>query len=94
MAAGAFVQRRDGKEMTDEEIARAEAEGIAKRWVPGHMTARQGLVDDIVASLLNARRLERDKVDDQVERLISAVEQNTFWTIRAARGKDSAGNWR
>lgn len=42
-------------------IARAEAESIAKRWVPDHMTARQGLVDNIAASLINARRLERDR---------------------------------
>lgn len=41
-------------------VARAEAESIAARWVPAHMTARQGMVDDIAAALINARRLERD----------------------------------
>lgn len=46
----------------DREAAHAEAEGIAKRWVPQHMTARQGLVDDITASLINARLLERDQL--------------------------------
>lgn len=47
--------------MTDDDIARSEAESIANRWVPVHMTARQGLVDDIAAALVNARRLERDE---------------------------------
>lgn len=46
--------------MTDESIASLEAEGIASRWVSAHMTARQGLIDDIARSLINARRLERD----------------------------------
>jgi hypothetical protein len=36
------------------ETARAEAESIATRWVPAHMTARSGLVDDIAAALLGA----------------------------------------
>lgn len=52
-------------EVTEQDwvIARAEAESIAKRWVPDHMTARQGLVDNIAASLINARRLERDAAE-------------------------------
>jgi hypothetical protein len=41
-------------------IARAEAESIATRWVPAHMTARQGMVDDITASLVRYRALGRE----------------------------------
>lgn len=59
---------------TDEQraTARAEAESIATRWVPAHMTARQGLVDDIAASLINARRLERDICADHVSAVATA----------------------
>ena len=56
--------REPRSEATEEmrAVARAEAESIATRWAPAHMTARQGLVDDIASSLVNARRLERDKL--------------------------------
>lgn len=53
------------------ETVRAEAEGIVKRWVPDHMPARQGLVDDITASLLNARKLERDVAAGFIRRALA-----------------------
>lgn len=58
-------------EVTDNDrvVANAEADAIAKRWVPDHMTARRGMVDDIAASLINARRLERDSASAEVDRL-------------------------
>lgn len=51
----------DRAEITERTVAIAEAEYIVARWSPIHVAARCGLVTDIVASLLNARRLERDK---------------------------------
>jgi hypothetical protein len=48
-------------------IARARAESIATRWVPAHMTARQGLVDDIAAALGNARQVALDDAEDRAE---------------------------
>ncbi len=55
----------------DRAIARAEAESIASRWVPEHMTARQGLVDDIASALVNARRLERERAERDFDDFIA-----------------------
>jgi len=55
----------------DRAVARAEAESIATRWVPAHMTARQGLIDDIAAALINARRLERDRAEHDFDDFVA-----------------------
>jgi hypothetical protein len=44
--------------------AKAEAESIATRWVPAHMTARQGLVDDIALAIVTSRRLVEEAQGD------------------------------
>jgi hypothetical protein len=44
--------------------AKAEAESIATRWVPAHMTARQGLVDDIALAIVTSRRLVEEAQTD------------------------------
>lgn len=48
----------------DRLAARARAESIATRWVPAHMTARQGLVDDIAAAIENARQLGLERGEE------------------------------
>lgn len=80
-------------------IARAEADSIATRWVPAHMTARQGMVDDITASLTRYRALGCDDViallDAErdswltVDRIRAAVITATIDAI-ARRGKDGS----
>ena len=52
----------------DRAAARARAESIATRWVPAHMTARQGLVDDIAAALENARQLGLERENREAYR--------------------------
>lgn len=51
----------------DRAADRARAESIATRWVPAHMTARQGLVDDITAALENARQLGIERGEEGPE---------------------------
>ena len=56
----------------DRAAARARAESIATRWVPAHMTARQGLVDDIAAALENAKQLGMERGEKAVVAMVEA----------------------
>jgi hypothetical protein len=59
------------------ETAKAEAESIATRWVPAHMTARRGLVDDIAAALLGAAVVGYETHDSDLRRLVEEAQAET-----------------
>lgn len=65
-------------EEQDWDTARAEAEAIATRWVPAHMAARQEMVDNIAASIFNAKRLGRDGAYEVARRLREALESAMY----------------
>jgi hypothetical protein len=69
--------------VTADEAAKAEAESIATRWVPAHMTARQGLVDDIAKAIVTERRLSKEARDEALREAADLVHV-------AAVGADSA----
>jgi hypothetical protein len=52
------------------------------------------------ARLQKRRSLMRDLLEEiralrfELEQARGATERDTIWTAQAARGKDSAGNWR
>jgi hypothetical protein len=56
------------------ETAKAEAESIATRWVPAHMTARQGMVDDIAAALLGAAVVGYETHNSDLRRLVEEAQ--------------------